>query len=149
MFPAILILLICILSVIDFISATSLQVHQSLSDFMITDCLRCQCIDTSNEIVSRMFRTALLTNSSGNFISFLIKLKMNPPNVVRENWKKWPESSRILDYILSYYGPSECEKTDIVQIEILSLAKDVYLWGVYSLLPLCRLFATLLKRKVI
>ena len=41
------------------ISATSLQVHQSLSDFMITDCLRCQCIDTSNEIVSRMFRTAL------------------------------------------------------------------------------------------
>ena len=59
MFPAILILLICILSVIDLISATSLQVHQSLSDFMITDCLRCQCIDTSNEIVSRMFRTAL------------------------------------------------------------------------------------------
>ena len=80
-------------------------------------------------------------------ISFLMKSNLIPQGISFR--KKWPESSRILDFILSYYGPSECEKTDIVQIEILSLAKDVYLWGVYSLLPSCRLFATLLKRKVI
>ena len=26
---------------------------------------------------------------------------------IKKNGKKWPESSRILDYILSYFGVSE------------------------------------------
>ena len=64
--------------------------------------------------------------------------------------KKWPESSRILDYILSLYGVSEVWKQILHKFLVL---QKMFIYGITIATLMqascSKLFATLLKRKVI